>query len=103
MTRKSILPLLGLAVAMIFAAPKKASAEVFVGVNIGPVVPRHGYVVVAPRPYAYGYYPRAYGYYPPRVWPAPVVVRPWGGYYHERWYPRHDYARGYYGPRHFRR
>ena len=74
MNRKSVLPLLGLAVVMIFAAPKRASAEVFVGINIGPVVPRHGYVVAMPRPYGYGYHPRAYGYYPPRVWPSPVVA-----------------------------
>ncbi len=93
MTRKSILPLLGLAIAMIFATPKAAGAQVFVGVNIGPVIPRH-YVVVAPRPYAYGYYgPR----YAPRV-----IVRPGGYYYHQRWYPSY-YSRGYYGPRHFRR
>jgi hypothetical protein len=94
MTRKAILPLLGLAVAMIFASPTKASAEVFVGVNIGPVVPRPGYVVVAPGPYAYRYYG-------PRVVAAPVVVRP-GYFYHGRWYPRY-YARRYYGPRYFRR
>ena len=48
MIRKAILPVLGLAVAMVFASPTKASAEVYVGVNIGPVVPRPGYVVLAP-------------------------------------------------------
>jgi hypothetical protein len=94
MTKKAILPLLGLAVAMIFAAPKPASAQVFVGVNIGPVIPRH-YVVVAPHPYAYGYYG-------PRFVAPRVIVRPGGYYYHRRWYPRY-YARSYYGPRYFRR
>jgi hypothetical protein len=94
MTRKAILPLLGLAVAMIFASPTKAGAEVYVGVNIGPVVPRPGYVVVAPRPYPYSYYRS-------RVVRVPVVVRP--GYpYRGRWYPRY-YARRYYGPQYFRR
>lgn len=94
MIRKAILPLLGLALAMVFAFPTKASAEVYVGVNIGPVVPRPGYVVLAPRPYAYRYYG-------PRFAPAPVVVRR-GYFYHGRWYPNY-YARRYYGPRYFRR
>jgi hypothetical protein len=94
MTRNAILPLLGLAVAMVFASPTKASAEVYVGVNIGPVVPRPGYVVVGPRPYAYRYSR-------PRVVVAPVVVRP-GYFYRERCYPRY-YARRYYGPRYFPR
>ena len=92
MTRKAILPLLGLAVAMIFAAPTKASAQVFVGVHIGPVV-RRPYAVVAPRPYAYEYYG-------PRVFAGPVV-RP-NYFYREHYYPRY-YARRYYGSRYFRR
>ena len=94
MTRRAILPLLGLAVAMVFASPPKAGAEVYVGVNVGPVVPRPGYVVVARRPYPY----RSYR---PRVVVAPVVVRP-GYFYRERCYPRY-YARRYYGLRYFRR
>jgi hypothetical protein len=95
-TKKALLPLLGLAAAMIFAAPQKANAEVFVGINIGPVVPRPGYVVVAPRPYGYRYYPR------PVYFAPPVVVRPYGGYYRQHWYPR-PYARRYYAPHYFRR
>jgi hypothetical protein len=95
MTKKSLLPLLGLALAMVFAAPSKANAEVFVGVNIGPVVARPGYVYAA-RPYPYRYYG-------PRVVVAPpVVVRPWGGYYHPRYYGR-PYARRYYAPHYYRR
>ena len=51
MKNRTIFALLGLAVAMIFAAPSKASAEVFVGVRIGsPRYSRPAYVVV-PRPY----------------------------------------------------
>ena len=103
MIRKAILPLLGLALAMVLASPTKAGAEVYVGVNIGPVVRRPGYVVLAPRPCYVVLAPRpyAYRYYGPRFAPAPVVVRR-GYFYHGRWYPSY-YARRYYGPRYFRR
>jgi hypothetical protein len=106
MTRKAILPLLGLAVALIVAAPARANAQVFVGVRGGPVFGPRAYVAVAPRPYEYGYYgprvavvapPYAYGYYGPRV---VVPVRP--RYYGDRWYPRY-YGRRDYAPRYFRR
>jgi hypothetical protein len=94
MKKQTILAMLALAVAMIFAAPSQANAGVFVGVRVGPVVPR-GYVVVAPRPhYPYAYYPR------------PVVVAPYvapGFYYRGRWCPRPYAYRGHYGPRYFRR
>jgi hypothetical protein len=92
MIKKSILPLLGFALAMIFSTPNKANAEVFVGVNIGPVIPRPGYVLVARRPYAYRYHR-------PRVVAAP----PRGYFYRGRWYPRPYARRYYYGPRYFRR
>jgi hypothetical protein len=99
MKNKTLLATLGLAAAMIFAAPSKAHAGVFVGVNIGRpiVVARPGYVV-APRPYyPYGYYSRpvvvAPAYYPP---PARV-------FYRGHRYPRPYAYRPYYGPRYFRR
>jgi hypothetical protein len=81
---------------MIFAAPSKANAGVFVGVHIGgPRYARPAYVI-APRPY----YPYAY-------YPRPVVVEPGyaapGFYYRGRWCPRPYAYRGYYGPRYFRR
>jgi hypothetical protein len=91
MTKWTILATLGLAMAMVFATTSKANAEVFVGVQIGRVVPRPAYVVVAPRPY----YPNVYR-------PRPVVVAP-GFYYRGRWCPRPYAYRGYYGPRYFRR
>jgi hypothetical protein len=96
MKKWTILATLGLAVAMVFATPSKASAEVFVGVRVGRVVPRSAYVVVAPRPY----YP--YAYRPRPVVVAPAYVAP-GLYYRGRWRPRPYAYRGYYGPRYFRR
>ena len=82
---------------MIAAAPSKASAQVFVSVRVGPVVPRPSYVVVHPRPYPYAYYPR------PVVF-APVYVRPVRGYYYrETWRPRPVVYRGYARERCFRR
>jgi hypothetical protein len=92
MKHKTLFAMLGLAVAMIFAAPSKANAGVFVGVRVGP---RPAYVVVAPRPYRYAYYP-------PRVIVAPAYAGP-GFYYRGRWCPRPYAYRGFYGPRYFRR
>jgi hypothetical protein len=102
MKKGMIFSVLGLAIAMIFATPSQANAQVFVGVHIGPVVPRPAYVVVQPRPYVYPY---AYDPRPVVVTPAyvaPVYVRS-GYYYRGRWCPQPYGYRGYYGPRYFRR
>jgi len=97
MKKRTILAVLGLAVAMTLAKPAKASAGVVVGVRVGPVVPRPGFVVVHPRPYPYGYYRR------PVVF-AGAYVPPVGGFYYRgRWCPRPYAYRPYYGPRYFRR
>jgi hypothetical protein len=102
MKNKAMWATLGLAVAMIFAAPSKANAGVFVGVRIGGpvVVARPVYVRVVPRPY-YGY---GYGYRYCRrpVVVAPAYVPPVVYYHREHWGPRPYAYRGYYGPR-FRR
>ena len=98
MKKWTMLAMLSLAVAMVFATPSKASAEVFVRVRVGRAVPRPAYVVVTPRPY----YP--YAYYPRPVVFAPAYVRPVRGFYYRgRWCPRPHANRGYYGPRYFRR
>ena len=96
MKKLTILATLSLAAAMVFAAPSKANAEVFVGVRVGRVVPRPAYVVVAPRPY----YP--YAYRPRPVVFTPAYVAP-GYYYRGRWCPRPYTYHRYYGPRYFRR
>ena len=102
MKKRMIFSVLGLAIAMIFATPSKANAQVSIGVRIGgPVfVPRPAYVV-APRPYyPYGYYSRPVVVAPAYV--APVYVGP-RYFYRGRWVPRPYAYRGYYGPRYFRR
>jgi hypothetical protein len=102
MKKAMIFSALGLAIAMIFATPSKANAQVSIGVRIGgPVfVPRPAYVV-APRPYyPYGYYSRPVVVAPAYV--APVYIRP-RYFYRGRWVPRPYAYRGYYGPRYFRR
>jgi hypothetical protein len=73
MVKKHLLALFGLVLALTFAVPQKAHAQVSVGVTIGAPVyvhPVRPYVyaapVVVPRPYVY---PRAY------VYSAPVVYR----------------------------
>jgi len=85
MVKKNLLALFGLAVALAFATPQKASAQVSVGVTIGAPVyvhPVRPYVYAAPvvveRPY---FYPRPY------VYPGPVV---YGRYYDRRPYWRHE-------------
>jgi hypothetical protein len=110
MKKGMIFSVLGLAIAMIFATPSKANAQVSIGVRIGgPVfVPRPAYVVaprpayvVAPRPYyPYGYYSRPVVVAPAYV--APVYVGP-RYFYRGRWVPRPYAYHGYYGPRYFRR
>jgi hypothetical protein len=99
MKNKTLLAALGLAAAMIFAAPTKAHAEVFVGINIGrPVVVARPPVVVVPRPY----YP--YAYYPRPVVVAPAYYAPPARYFYRgRWHGRPYAYRSYYGPRYFRR
>ncbi len=98
MKKWTILAMLLLAMVMTFAATPKANAEVVVGVRIGRVVQRPGYVMVAPRPY----YP--YAYYPRPVVVVPAYVRPVRRvYYRERWWPNRYAYRPYYGPRYFRR
>ena len=79
MTKKMVLAMFGLAIALAVASPVKANAEVAIGVNIGPVFarPAYGYVYVHPRPYVYA---RSYGY-------APVYVYPG---YSARYYGRFD-------------
>ena len=96
MKKKMLLALFGLAAALTFASPTKATAGVFVGVGVGPVYarPAYGYVVVHPRPYVYApVYARGY------------VCPVWGrGFYREgRWYPRAYAYRGYVGPHRFYR
>jgi hypothetical protein len=72
-----------LAGALLFAAPKKADAQVSFGISVGRPVYGYGYGY---RPYAYGYpAPYAYGY------PAPV----YGGYYGRPYY--RPYYHAYYG------
>ena len=61
----------GLAAALIFSAPQKANAGVFIGIGVAPR-PAYGYVVVHPRPY--GYYAPPYAY-------APGYARPAFGFY----------------------
>lgn len=85
MVKKNLLALFGLAVALAFATPLKANAQVSVGVTIGAPVyvhPVRPYVyaapVVVPRPYVY---PRAY------VYPRPIVYH---GYCYRRPYWRHE-------------
>ena len=99
MKKWTLFAMLGLAAAMILATPSKANAEVFVGVRIGRVVPRPGFVVaVAPRPY----YP--YGYRPRPVVIVPAYVRRVPRFYYRgRVCPRPYAYRPYYGPRYFRR
>ena len=89
MVKKNLLALFGLVLALAFATPQKAQAQVSVGVTIGTPVyvhPVRPYVydpyvyaapVVVPRPYVY---PRAYVY-------PPVV---YGGGYYRRPYWRHE-------------
>jgi hypothetical protein len=103
MTKRAIFAALSLAVAMVLAAPSKASAGVVVGVGVrvGPVVARPAYVVAHPRPYAYGYYSRP-------VVVAPAYAPPVAGFYYRgRWCPRPYVSpyvnRGYYSPRYYRR
>ncbi|HXZ80528.1 MAG TPA: hypothetical protein VEG30_11400 [Terriglobales bacterium] len=106
MAKRAILAMLGLMAVMALAAPSKARAQVFVGVHVGPVVPRPGYVVVpprpayvvvSPRPYPIVSYPRPYGFVPAYVGPVP------GYYYRGRWCPRAYVYRGYVAPPYFRR
>jgi hypothetical protein len=100
MTKSSLLALLGLAAALTLASPAKANAGVVIGVGVAPACrrPAFGYVVVHPRPYAYG--PHPYAYPPAYVYPA------WGYYggFHPatRWYRRGFAYRAYIGPRGFR-
>lgn len=90
---------IGLSVALlagllIFAAPRKANAEVHFGVILGAPAP----VYTAPPPPAYGYDPYGYDpyaggygydYAPPAYdYPAPAYVSPYSGY---------GYGGGYYG------
>ena len=91
MVKQSLWALFGLAVALTFATPQKANAQVSVGVTIGAPVyvhPVRPYVyaapVVVPRPYVY---PRAY-VYPPLVYGRYYDRRPYWG--HER-FERHEY------------
>ena len=83
-----------LAGALLFAAPKKADAQVSFGISVGRPAYGYGYGY---RPYAYGYpgyagYPGYYGY--ARPYPAYGA-----GYYGPRPYYR-GYARPYgYGRR----
>ena len=99
MTKRSVLAILGLAIALTLVTPSKASAGVVIGVRVGPVVarPAYGYVVVHPRPY----YARPHFYAPAYVYPAKAY---YGGFYRGgRWYPRGYVSRAYAGPRAFRR
>jgi hypothetical protein len=94
MTKKNLVLMAGLAMAMMFSAAPKAHAGVMVGVNVGTPVYVHRvavrpYVYVAPRPFvAIAPVPVYRRYY---VAPRPV--------YYSRYYPRHEVIvrRGYYG------
>lgn len=101
MTKRTIFAMLGVAFLLVLAAPSQAHAQVFVSVNVGPVVPRPAYVAV--RPYAYRpVVVRPYFYRPIPVFVRPVpVVRP-VVFYRGRWCPRPYAYRGYYGPRYWR-
>lgn len=91
MLKKSVLAVMGLAMALVFVNPPKANAGVAIGVTVGapvyarPVYP-YPYAVVRPVPRPVYVYPRPY------VYPAPVfygrVYRPY--WRHERW-ERHEY------------
>ncbi len=96
MLNKSLLALLGLALALTVMSPAQAHAGVVVGIGVGPVVARP-YVVVHPRPYAYYGPPRPYVYAPAYVYPEP------GYYVGGRWHPRYYAYHRHVGPRYWRR
>lgn len=90
MLKKSLLAVMGLAMALVFVNPPKANAGVAIGVTVGgpiytrPVYP-YAYTVVRPVPRPVYVYPRPY------VYPAPVFYgRAYRPYWHERW-ERHEY------------
>jgi hypothetical protein len=102
MLKKISFAVFGLVLALAFAAPQKARAEVAIGVTIGgPIYTRpvyaYPYAYVAPVPRPVYVYPRPYVY--PRVVVYHRHYRPY--WRHER-YERRDWYRDRYNHRHRR-
>lgn len=79
---------------LVFAAPRRADAEVRFGVTVGPA-PVYTYPAYPADPYAYDPYSNYYSYPAPvYTYPAPTYVAPYSyGYYGRSWrdHDRHEW------------